>query len=145
MIPQTEIELETWMKRHCYNFNSYSINGNAIYEGFGIDKTKGEYIWYYTESGIKENIKIFNTEKELIAYTFDQIQSDKWAKTHCIGMTTSKEEKMELSEELRKREIKFIQDEIPYFGPKRPAYRTFVLGCDKLKTKDLKRKYFKTL
>ena len=24
------------MKQNCFNFNSYSINGNRIYEGFGI-------------------------------------------------------------------------------------------------------------
>ena len=35
-IPKTEKELEEWMKANCANFNSYSINGNVIYEGFGI-------------------------------------------------------------------------------------------------------------
>ena len=29
-IPKTEKELEEWMKANCANFDSYSINGNAI-------------------------------------------------------------------------------------------------------------------
>src|SRR5690606_11984662 len=51
--PKTEVELENWMKLNCYNFDSYSINGNFIYEGFGIEKNGSLYVWYYTEKGNK--------------------------------------------------------------------------------------------
>lgn len=145
MIPQSEIELEEWMQKNCFNFNSYSINGNAIFEGYGIDKINGQFIWYYIERGEKENIKYFDTEKKLIEYAFNEIKFDKWAKTHCIGMTTMMEEKIKLSNELNALGIDFIQDKIPYYGPDRPAYRTFVIGCDWMKVVDLKKKYFKEL
>jgi hypothetical protein len=142
MTPKTEIELEKWMKDNCFNFNSYSINGNAIYEGFGIDKIGGQFIWYYTERGQKDNIKYFNNEKELIEYAYNQIKSDKWAKTHCIGFTTDKTKTSELANRLEKMNIEFMKDEIPYYGLERPVYRTFVFGCDYLKVSDLRKQYY---
>ncbi len=142
MTPKTEIELEKWMKDNCFNFNSYSINGNAIYEGFGIDKIGGQFIWYYTERGQKDNIKYFNHEKELIEYAYNQIKSDKWAKTHCIGFTTDKTKTSELANRLEKMNIEFMKDEIPYYGLERPVYRTFVFGCDYLKVSDLRKQYY---
>ena len=142
MTPQTEIELEKWMKDNCFNFNSYSINGNAIYEGFGIDKIGGLFTWYYTERGQKENIKYFDNEKELIEYAYNQIKSDKWARTHCIGFTTDKSKSNELSTRLGEMDIEFMKDEIPYYGPGRPVFRTFVFGCDYLKVSDLRKQYY---
>ena len=40
-IPETEIELENWMKENCYNFNSYSINGNL--KGIVLDLENKEF------------------------------------------------------------------------------------------------------
>jgi len=142
-LPKSENELESWMKKNCYNFNSYSINGNVIYEGFGIENFGGLFIWYYTERGEKNKLKYFRSEPEIIEYAFNQIKADKWAKTHCIGFTTSKDEKQELENVLKNTKVDFFQDEIPYYGFGRPAYRTFVLGCDIKKTEHLKLKYYK--
>lgn len=142
-LPKTEIELESWMKANCYNFNSYSINGNAIFEGFGIDKFGGLFIWYFTERGESNNLKYFQSESELIEDAFCQIKADKWATTHCIGFTTSKAEKEELANILKNTAVEFFQDEIPYYGPERPVYRTFVLGFNINNTKQLKEKYYK--
>jgi hypothetical protein len=142
-IPTTEHDLEAWMKENCFNFNSYSINGNSIYEGFGIDRTSGVFIWYYTERGHKDNIKYFQTEKEIIECAYNQIKSDIWAKAHCIGFTTDKIEARELTEKLKSLSIEFMQDDIPYHGPQRPVYRVFVFGCDYKKVIDLKDKYYK--
>jgi hypothetical protein len=142
-LPATEKELESWMKENCYNFESYSINGNAIYEGFSIDNSGGLFIWYYTERGEKNKLKYFQSESEIIEYAFNQIKADKWAKAHCIGFTTSKDDKQELENILKDANVDFFQDEIPYYGLARPAYRTFVLGCDIIKTKHLKLKYYK--
>lgn len=144
-IPKTEKELELWMKKNNYNFLSYSINGSPIYEGFGIDKFPGQFIWYYTERGIKKQDKCFQTERELIEYAYSQIIADKWAKTHCIGFTGNINEKQELEKILKEANIEFIQDQIPYHGIERPAYRTFVLGNDVNNTKHLKEKYLKSL
>lgn len=141
-LPKTEIELENWMSENCFNFNSYSINGNSIYEGFGIDKSGGLYIWYYTERGQKDTLKYFQSEVEIVGYAFNQIKSDKWAKTHCIGFSEDVDKITDLKSELQKMRIEFFEDKIPYYGLERPVYRVFVLGCDIQKTEHLKEKYW---
>lgn len=141
-IPKTEIELENWMKENCFNFNSYSINGNSIFEGFGIDKTDGLYIWYFTERGQKRPEKHFSSEKEIIEHAFDQIKTDIWAKTHCIGLSTDQDKINELKNKLHKKKIEFIEDRIPYSDIDRPVYRVFVFGCDIKKTKHFKETYW---
>ena len=138
-IPKTEIELENWMKINCYNFDSYSINGNFIYEGFGIEKNGELYFWYYTEKGQKNNLEIFRTESEIIDFAFEKIKSDKWAKTHCVGFNNEKQKTEDLTKILTEMKIKYLQDEIPF---NKTAYRTFVFGCDINKVADLKNKYF---
>lgn len=137
-VPKTEIELENWMKENCFNFNSYSINGNHIYEGYGIEKSGGSYIWYYTERGQKDNLRYFTSEADIVEFAFDKIKSDKWAKTHCIGFSTDINKINELKNILRTKETTFFEDKIPYYGLERPVYRVFVLGCDIKKTEYLK-------
>lgn len=75
-IPKTEKELEEWMKANCANFNSYSINGNVIYEGFGIEIIGETFIWYYTERGQKDTIKTFTSEQDIIEHAYIQIQAE---------------------------------------------------------------------
>jgi len=104
-IPKTVTELENWMKAHCYNFESYSITGNSIYEGFGIDKSGTIFIWYYT------------------------------------GFCSDLSKTVLLKKELDTMNIKYLYDEIPYYGNRKPIYRVFVLGCDIKKTIHLKEKY----
>ena len=140
-IPKTEKELEEWMKANCANFNSYSINGNAIYEGFGIEIIGGTFIWYYTERGQKDTIKTFTSEQDIIEHAYIQIQSDKWAWTHCIGFTSDKAKSEELCSILTEMDIEHFQDEIPYYGINHPVYRVFVLGCDIKKTMHLKERF----
>ena len=62
--------------------------------------------------------------------------------SHCIGFTTSKDEMYELKNILKERSIEYFQDAIPYYGPERPVYRTFIYGCDIHKTQQLKEKYY---
>lgn len=141
-LPTTEKELEKWMKENCYNFNGYSINGNVIFEGFGIDSTEGIFTWYFTERGQMKKLKTFQTENEIVAYAFNQIKTDKWGMSHCIGFTTSKDEMNELENILKERSIEYFQDAIPYYGLEQPVYRTFIYGCDIYKTQQLKEKYY---
>jgi hypothetical protein len=141
-LPKTEIELENWMKENCFNFNSYCIKGNNIYEGFGIDKSDGLFIWYYTERGQKENLNYFHSETEIIEFAFKQIKEDKWAKTHCIGFSVDINKINELKSELKKMKTEFMEDKIPYYGIDTTVYRVFVLGCDIQKTEHLKGKYW---
>lgn len=76
-LPTTKKELETWIKEHCYNFNGYSINGNAIFEGYGIDNTEGIFNWYFTKRGQITNLQSFQSENEIVAYAYNLIKADK--------------------------------------------------------------------
>jgi hypothetical protein len=139
MTPDTIIKLEDWMKENCFNFDNYSINGNSIFEGHGIDKIGGRFIWYYTERGEKRNLEHFQTEKEVVEFAYNAVNSDKWAKAYCIGFTTDMIETKELTDRLKELNIEFIEDKIPYYGLDRPVYRTFILGCDINKSDSLER------
>ncbi|WP_374460023.1 hypothetical protein [Chryseobacterium taeanense] len=140
-LPSTLHELEYWMKENCFNFKGYSIGGNHIYEGFGIEQSGDYFIWYYTERGQKQNLKHFKTEAEIVEYAFNQIKSDKWAKTHCVGFSADLNKITELKNKLDEMNIEYFEDNIPYYGIERPVYRVFVSGCDILKTEHLKKKY----
>lgn len=140
--PRTEKELEKWMKENCYNFNSYSINGNFIYEGFGIGIVENKFLWYYIERGRQETIKTFDSESDVVEYAYNQIKSDKWAKTHCIGFTPDQSKAEELCRILTEMRMEYFQDIIPYYGAEKPVYRVFVLGCDIKKTEYLRNRYY---
>lgn len=136
-IPTTEAGLESWMKAHFFNFSGYSINGNHVYEGFGIEQSGGLFIWYYTERGQKDRLKSFGSEAEVVAYAFHQIRHDTWAKTHCIGFSADAALISDLKDKLQAMNIAFFEDSIPYYGWERPVYRVFVSGCDIQKTAHL--------
>ena len=91
------------MKQNCFNFNSYSINGNRIYEGFGIQKFKDTFIWYYTERGEEQELEVFDSEEGIVAYAFNKVKSDAWARTHMIGFTPDKALAEELNIKLNSR------------------------------------------
>ncbi len=46
--------------------NNYSINGNIIYKGFGLESNGGLYQWLYTDMKNKEILEYFSTEKEAV-------------------------------------------------------------------------------
>ncbi len=139
MHPETEIELVKWMEDNCYHFDGYSINGNFIYEGFGIEKNGNLYSWYFTERGNRENLKYFSTEKEAVNFAFEQIKTDQTAKTHCIAILKNEDELKSLTSELEKRGVKHRFDKIPYGGKNDIRIRVFVIGCDIKKVQDLKK------
>jgi len=142
-LPQTIKELVQWMKERCYNFDSYSIGGNSIYEGFGLEETLDGYVWYYTERGQRTSVAFFATEQEAVVHAHQQIAADKWAAAHYVGLTAKQAEARELAEELRTLGIDFWQDEIAsFYARQQPAYRTFVAGCDINRAAFLKRRYY---
>jgi hypothetical protein len=141
-LPKTKIELENWMKENCFHFDTYSINGNSIYEGWGIEHTDGQFIWYFTERGLQKNLESFKSEAEIVEYAFNEIKSDQTARTHIIGFSADRNKIINLKNELDQMNIEFIQDTIAYYGLKEPpVYRVFVVGCDIRKTEHLKEKY----
>ncbi len=140
-IPATISELEEWMRENCYNFTGYSINGNVIFEGFGIEKLGDQFSWYYTERGKKDTIRFFALESEVVEYAFNQIKDDKWASANCIGFSPNKVVIIELEAELQKNNIQSFGDSIPYYCDGRPAYRLFVSGRDFRKAEYIKEKF----
>ncbi|MGI4759918.1 MAG: hypothetical protein ACRYF0_04385 [Janthinobacterium lividum] len=141
--PQTIKELAKWMKARCYNFDSYSINGNSIYEGFGLEETLDGYVWYYTERGQRTSLAFFAVEQEAVAHAHQQIAADKWATAHYVGLTAKQAETQDLARQLESLGIAFWQDEIAgFYAPGRPAYRTFVAGCDINRAEFLKKRYY---
>lgn len=140
--PETVKQLEQWMKDNCYNFDSYSVNGNHIYEGYIIDKSGELFIWYYTERGQRQELEHFASEKEIVQHAYRIIKSDKWANSQYVGLTLNRSMSDELREKLTAMGIPFHADEIPYTATS-PAYRTFVFGCDIKKVGHLKDKYYK--
>jgi len=133
------------MKENCFNLNSYSINGNFIYEGYGIENTGGLFNWYYTERGNKDVLMYFGNEKEIVAYAFTEIKTDVLANIHCIGFTANKEKAKEIGGLLKNLNIDYIEDSIPYNGIASPVYRIFVLGCSIRQTEHLKKIFFEEL
>ncbi len=134
---KTVIELEKWLKENCYPMNSYSINGNAIYEGFGLENNGGLFQWFYTERGDKQTLEYFATEKEAVEYALKKIKSDEHANRNYIGMYKSDQEVEQILSELKKREIEYWTDKIPYGGMNDWRTRIFVIGCGIKNAQDL--------
>jgi hypothetical protein len=135
-------QLDEWMTENCYP-ETYAIGNRNIYEGCGLDTFGSLYVWYYTERGERQNLNYFQTEKEAVEFAFKKITADKFAKSHMVGFINDKQSGLDLETELRKRNIDFWKDEIPYYGLAKPTTRVFVLGCDIKKVLDLQTKYAK--
>lgn len=141
--PKTITELVQWMKERCYNFQGYSIGSNSIYEGLGLEETLAGYVWYYTERGQRTTLAFFTTEQAAVAHAHQQIAGDKWAASHFVGLTASQTEAQELAGRLGALGVAFWQDTIPsFYSLQRPAYRTFVAGCDIKRAEFLKQQYY---
>ena len=134
---KTELELEQWLKENCYSMNNYSINGNIIYEGCGLEKNGSLYHWFYTERGEKRILEYFATEKEAVQFALEKIKSDKHAIRNYIGMFKSESEIENIKSELEKRNVEYWTDKIPYNGINDLRTRFFVIGCGIKKVQDL--------
>ena len=130
-------ELEKWFNKNCYNKDSYSINGNVILQGFRLENNGGLFQWSYFEQGEWETLKYFRTEKEAVQYVFEVIRTDEHAKRNYIGMYKSDQETEEILAELKKRNVEYWTDKIPYGGPNDWRTRVFVIGCGIKKAMDL--------
>ena len=135
-------QLNKWLTKNCFA-HTYGIGNINILEGYGLDTFGSLYVWYYTERGERENLNYFQTEKEAVDFAFMKITADKFAKSHMIGFINDKQSELDLEIELRKRNVDFWKDEIPYYGLAKLTTRVFVLGCDIKKVLDLQIKYGK--
>ena len=123
---------------------SYSINGNSIYEGRGLEKNGNLYEWFYTERGEKQILEHFDTEKKAVQFALKEIKADSHANRNLIAMIKEKQELEKLISELKNREIKYWTDYIPYGGNNDWRTRVFVVGCGIKKATDLIQSEYKT-
>ncbi|WP_456438592.1 hypothetical protein [Psychroserpens sp.] len=139
--PKTVLELEQWMKDHCYNFISYSINGDFVYEGNGLEFYKGAYQWCSYDRSHKHILKRFKKETQAVAYAFNKITSDAWAKKNMVGMFKN-DALPQILDYLKNRNIPYYSDYIHY---QKDDWRTrvFVTGCDIKRVSDLIQKDYK--
>ena len=117
--------------------NSYSINGNFIYEGYILEKNGRFYQWNYTERGKKSTLEYFTTEKNAVEYALKKIKSDEHANLNFIGMYKESSELEKILSELKNRKIEYWTDSIPYGGLNDYRTRIFVIGCGIKKATDL--------
>lgn len=134
---QTVVELEKWLNTHCYSLSSYSINGNIIYEGRGLENNGGLFQWFYTERGHRKVLKHFATESEAVQYALKEIKSDAHANRHLVDLYKSKAEVNTLTNKLEQLSIKYFTDEIPYGGENDYRTRVFVFDCDITKVPEI--------
>ena len=136
----TIIKLEQWLKANCYSMNRYSINGNSIYEGFGLECNGGLFEWFYTERGVKQTLEYFVTEKEAVEFAIKSIKADEHANRNFIGMYNADQKVEQLLAELKKRGIEYWTDKIPFGGLNDWRTRIFVIGCGIKNAQDLIKK-----
>jgi len=140
MQPATLQELDDWMTAHCYP-DSYAIGNRIIHEGYGLFREGSQFVWFYTERGIRENLQCFQTESEAVAYAYAAITSDATANSHLIGFVNDQAEEQALLAELGARGIAYRKDVIPVGGLHDKYSRIFVSGCDIRRVLDLRKKY----
>lgn len=134
-------ELEDWMVENCMNNKITPGNRFETDDGVGLEKYGDLYIWYHSERGEKENLKYFNTEKEATEFLYEYLRKDKYANSHLIGRFKDRNLKSELIIELKKRNIKYWNNEISQWGINNNIMNVFVYRCDIKKVTDLKEKY----
>ncbi len=136
-------DLKAWLKENRCNFLSYGIGTEPSEGHFLANDGDTGFAWYFTERGVKRLEKCFETEAEAVSFAFKQIKGDSLAWRHMIGFLKQKWKLAFLIRALKKREIFYYQDTIPYGGPRDLRYRVFVNGLDMTAVADLKIKYGK--
>ena len=134
-------ELEDWMVENCMNNKITPGNRFETDDGVGLEKYGDLYIWYHSERGEKENLNYFNTEKEATEFLYEYLRKDKYANSHLVGRFKDQNLKSELIIELKKRNIKYWNNEISKWGINNNIMSVFVYRCDIKKVTDLKEKY----
>ncbi|MPR37218.1 hypothetical protein GBK04_28750 [Cytophagaceae bacterium SJW1-29] len=127
------------MTAHCYP-DSYAIGKRIIHEGYGLYRDGNQFVWFYTERGARDNLHYFQTESDAVAYVFAAITSDKTGNRHLIGLVTTTQEQVLLTE-LDARGVRYWKDEIPFGSLHDKRSRIFVFGCDIRRVPDLLEKY----
>ena len=140
MNPSTIQELDSWMSERCFP-DSYAIGNRIVHEGYGLYRDGNQFVWFYTERGVRKNLHYFQSESEAITYAFAAITSDITANRHMVGFVDGEEEEKALLTELDARAIPFWKDEIPFGGLHDKRSRIFVFGCDICRVSDLREKY----
>lgn len=140
---KTIAELEKYLEDECYSFQELTIGRHYAPEGYVIKKAADKYNFEYTERGRVEIIKSFLSEKDLVDFALQRLNSDEWSKAHLAAWVFSKAEIREAEKELESMNIDFKRNDIPNYSEGKYVYRLFVFGKDVLGLDDFKKKYFK--
>ena len=93
-------ELEKFLEEESYSFVELSIGNHFVPQGIVIKQEGNEYIFGYSERGTLNVIKSFRTEEELVIYALDQLENDKWMKSHLVAWTWTEKEIKDAEREL---------------------------------------------
>lgn len=136
-------ELEKYLEDECYSFIDITIGKHRAPEGIVIEKNGYAYNFCYSERGIKEVIKSFSREKDLVEYAYEKLSADKWNKAHLVAWVWSECEILQAEQDLQKNDIIFERNDVPNYSQGRTAYRIFVFGRDVEKLAEFKKRYYK--
>lgn len=143
--PKTLLDLKLWMEANGCNFLSYQVGSSSIAEGFVLEKEGNFFVWKFTERGVENVIKAFESESDAVAHAFEEIKTDVWAWSHCIGFLSSKTGLATLQTILQNRKVSYYDDVIPYGGEHNPRYRVYVHGSDAVAVADLRERFYSAL
>lgn len=144
---QTLKELKKYLDDECCDkicigkeYRKYTDNVFIVWE------ENERYFFAYCERGELLDTKDFDTEKEIVAYTLDTIENNKWIKAHLVAWTWSVKDILDAEHELERMHISFERNDDPYFDKEHgTAYKIFVFGKDVLRLSDFSKKYSKYL
>ena len=136
-------ELEKYLEDECYSFIDITIGKHRAPEGSVIEKNGYAYNFCYSERVIKQVIKSFSREKDLVEYAYEKLSADKWNKAHLVAWVWSECEILQAEQDLQKNDIIFERNDVPNYSQGRTAYRIFVFGRDVEKLAEFKKRYYK--
>lgn len=127
--PQRRAELAAWMRAQGANGLGYSIQGEAIAEGFILQPDANGFGWFFTERGQERLVEHFADEAAAVRFAFAQIAGDAWAFSHLLCLTPQKAVADRIEQQLLAEGLDAFRDVIPLrAGAESRYHRVFGFG-----------------